>query len=263
METTVEQPPLRQDDRAPVPGFVREVLVVAIGYGAYTLVRRATTGGMRVGLANAVHIGSWESMLHLDPERAINGFFSDHRWLAAWSGWYYATLHFVVTIGVMVWLHRRRPTHYRYFRTGLVLCNYLALGIFLLWPLAPPRLAEPGFDDVVVSAHIWGSFANKNLASTADQYAAMPSLHTAWSLWSGLAIALLAERWWARILGVLYPVATVLVIMGTGNHYILDAVAGAALLLVALSLSPPVMRLLDRWHITWLGGWARLRAGSR
>jgi hypothetical protein len=37
-----------------------------------------------------------------------------------------------------------------------------------------------------------------------------------------------------RIVGALYPLATVLVIMGTANHFILDAVAGAAVLGVGL-----------------------------
>ena len=75
-------------DRVALPSVIRELLVVVVGYGAYTFVRKATTGGETAGLRNARQLAHWEDVLHLDMERSVNGFFSDHRWLAAWSGWY-------------------------------------------------------------------------------------------------------------------------------------------------------------------------------
>jgi hypothetical protein len=248
-----------RDDRVVVPGVVREVLVVLVGYVAYSLVRKAKSGGAAEGLAHADQLEDLQRTLHLDPELWLNGIVSDQRWLAAISGYYYATLHFVVTIAVMVWLHQRRSPHYRVLRTGLVLCNYAALVVFFTWPLAPPRLADDGVDDIVKSAHVWGDLATSQVASAADQYAAMPSLHTAWAVWCGLAIALLARRTWVRVLGAAYPATTVLVIIGTGNHYLLDAVGGALLILVALVLSPALVRGLDAWHVTWLTALAQVR----
>jgi hypothetical protein len=258
-EVRVEKAPCSRDDKVFLPGVIREILVVVLGYLAYTWVRKAKVGGEQVGLAHAAGLERLQSALWLSPEHAVNGFVSDHRWLALVTGYYYATLHFVVTVGVMVWLHQRRPRHYRRLRTALVVCNYTALVVFFTWPLAPPRLADRGVDDIVKSAHVWGDLATSQAASSADLYAAMPSLHTAWSLWSGLAVAMLARRRWVRVLGAAYPLVTVFVIVGTGNHYILDAVAGAALLAVALGLAGPVVSLLDTWHVAWLTAWTQIR----
>jgi hypothetical protein len=64
----------------------------------------------------------------------------------------------------------------------------------------------------------------------------MPSLHIGWSLWCALALVTLAERPWVRVLGALYPVATFFVIIGTANHFVLDAVGGAATLCLAIAI---------------------------
>jgi hypothetical protein len=47
-----------------------------------------------------------------------------------------------------------------------------------------------------------------------------------------------------KVLGVLYPTVTAIVVMGTANHYLLDAVAGVAVMGVGLLLAPYVTRVL-------------------
>jgi hypothetical protein len=111
----------------------------------------------------------------------------------------------------------------------------LALVGFYFLPLAPPRLM-PGFVDTVVAHHTWGSLASANVASLANQYAAMPSMHIGWSLWSGIAVLLYAQRRWARVLGLLYPLATLVAVVSTGNHYLLDAAGGALTLACGYAL---------------------------
>jgi hypothetical protein len=69
----------------------------------------------------------------------------------------------------------------------------------------------------------------------------MPSLHVGWSLWCAVAIVALAERRWVRVLGALYPCATLFVIVGTANHFLLDAVGGA----LALAAGFAVQRVLS------------------
>jgi hypothetical protein len=76
-----------------------------------------------------------------------------------------------------------------------------------------------------------------------NQYAAMPSLHTAWSLWCAVAIVRVARRRWVKILAVCYPICTVLVIMGTANHFILDAVGGLVSLTCGLLIADAAGRL--------------------
>jgi hypothetical protein len=65
----------------------------------------------------------------------------------------------------------------------------------------------------------------------------MPSLHFGWSLWCGLVIAILAPRWWMKALGLLHPLFTVSAIVATGNHWVLDAVGGAAVVGAGFALT--------------------------
>ncbi|NUU24940.1 MAG: hypothetical protein HOV68_26055, partial [Streptomycetaceae bacterium] len=52
----------------------------------------------------------------------------------------------------------------------------------------------------------------------------------------GLVIWFMAPRAWMRVFGVLYPLTTTFVVMATANHYILDAVGGAAVISVGLAV---------------------------
>ncbi len=65
----------------------------------------------------------------------------------------------------------------------------------------------------------------------------MPSLHFGWSLWCGLTIAILAPKWWMKVLGLLHPLFTVSAIVATGNHWVLDAAGGAAVVGVGFGLA--------------------------
>ena len=51
---------------------------------------------------------------------------------------------------------------------------------------------------------------------------------------------MLSRRWWLRTLGLLYPVVTFFVIIGTANHFVLDAIGGV----VVLTLGFAIQRLL-------------------
>ncbi|HEX8095168.1 phosphatase PAP2 family protein, partial [Jatrophihabitans sp.] len=174
-----------------------------------------------------------QDALHLNFERSLNRYVAAHEPLAQVMNYYYATLHFVVTIGCLVWLFRVHPRIYRGARTILFATSLIALAGFYLYPLAPPRLLpQYGYVDTVLKFHTWGSLADPNVAQHSNQYAAMPSLHIGWALWCGVSIYLCARRLWVRVLGLIYPVATLLVIIGTANHFLIDAVAGLAVFLL-------------------------------
>jgi hypothetical protein len=159
-------------------------------------------------------------------------------WLIVGMNYYYATLHFIVTISVLIWLYRRHPGRYGAARLVLFATTGVALVGYYLYPLAPPRLMTGShFIDTVTVHHTWGSMASGNLKSVSNQYAAMPSMHIGWSLWCGLTIFALAKAPWARILGLLYPTVTLLVIVSTANHYWLDAVGGMICLAFGFTVS--------------------------
>ena len=70
------------------------------------------------------------------------------------------------------------------------------------------------------------------MKDVSNQYAAMPSLHVAWSLWCACVLVPRLRHGWAKALAVLYPVVTLLAVVVTANHYFLDAVGGAVVLAV-------------------------------
>jgi len=222
------------------PGALREIVIIALCYTLYGVVRNAKSGHPASAYTHAHDIQRAEGTLHLGWEHAVNGFFSDHRGLAVISGYYYATLHFILTLVVLGWVFVRRRAAYARLRTALAIICLVALACFYAWPLAPPRLVGGGYDDIIHSAHVWGSWGTGAVASAGDQYAAMPSLHTAWSLWVGVTLVLLARRRWVRVLAALYPLTTMVVILGTANHWVLDLLAGFVVLGVGFLLQPPV-----------------------
>ncbi|WP_449489356.1 phosphatase PAP2 family protein [Streptomyces lavendulae] len=149
----------------------------------------------------------------------------------------YASLHYLLTPAVLLWLYHRRPAHYRTARTWLVASTLLGLIGFTLLPTCPPRLldAAHGFTDTMARYSTYGwwggeASAPRGLGSLTNQYAAMPSLHVGWALWCGVLVWRHARRPLVRALGLAYPALTTVVVMGTANHYFLDAVAGAAVM---------------------------------
>jgi PAP2 superfamily protein len=155
-------------------------------------------------------------------------------------------MHFVIVVSVLVWVYIKRPMNYRSARTVLYATNAVAALGFWFYPLAPPRLLpNRGFIDTVVKYHTWGSWGSNGISKVSNQYAAMPSLHIGWSLWAGITLFMLSGRWWIRALGLLYPVVTFFVIIGTANHYTLDAAGGVVALLCGFA----IQRLLTGRHV--------------
>jgi membrane-associated phospholipid phosphatase len=107
-----------------------------------------------------------------------------------------------------------------------------AVGFVCFWllPVAPPRLLPGSFGIVDTMRATGTGHVESTLISTAgDQYASMPSLHVAWAVWCALALYPVLRHRALRVLVAAYPVMTTLVVVATGNHYLLDAAAGALL----------------------------------
>jgi hypothetical protein len=224
------------------PRWWQELLFVGICYELYSLVRNAVPEHERPAFGRAADLLHLEHRLHIGVEQSVNAFVASRDALAYVCNYYYATLHFLVTIGVMVWLYHRHPLRYRSLRTVLLATNIVALAGFWLYALAPPRmLAGRGFVDTVVSFHTWGSWGSSGVDAASNQFAAMPSLHIGWALWCAIVVVSLAERRWLRVAAVIYPLLTLFVIVGTANHYLLDAVGGA----VVVGLGFWIERLLS------------------
>ncbi|MDH6433952.1 hypothetical protein M2158_002429 [Streptomyces sp. SAI-144] len=225
------------------PNLLLELLLIRVTYAAYQQVRLAATGGSNsAGRATAEEHGrqilDLEQWLHIDIEHWANHAVVKVDWLRNFFDFYYESFHFVVPLSVLAVLYWRRPGDYRWARASLGFTTLLALVGFWLYPLAPPRLM-PGLG-VIDTVHGVQDFSKPDygtLTALTNQYAAMPSLHFGWSLWCGVVIAIIAPRWWMKGLGLLHPLFTVSAIVATGNHWVLDAVGGAAVVAGGFGLS--------------------------
>jgi membrane-associated phospholipid phosphatase len=205
----------------------------------------------RLALANGAGILRIETTLHLDPEAALDHWLAAHHSLALAVSNYYDNAHFVVTIGLLAWIWWRAPGVYRPLRNSLILINVIGMLGYWIFPTAPPRLLDPAmYPDVVASTHAFGSWHSGTLAGVANQFAAMPSLHMAWATWCALATWRLFSGRRLRGLVWIYPAVTAVAVMSTGNHYLLDVLAGLA----TFALSTFVA---DRWQGWWTARQAR------
>ena len=232
MTTGTLEPSPALPQRGPKLRWWREVLYILAFYAAYTLVR--DVGGTRPvsrahAFANAKKVVDLERWLGLFQERRIQGWFLPSHLLVRSLDDFYGTAHFVITLGALVYLFRRQPWRYPLLRNTLAITTGLALIGFAFFPLMPPRLLPPSYH-IVDTLHTIGglwSFDSGPMNAVSNQYAAMPSLHFAWSLWCALALAPAAPRPWVRVVVWCYPAVTLLCILVTGNHYVLDAAGGA------------------------------------
>ncbi|WP_216589095.1 bifunctional glycosyltransferase 87/phosphatase PAP2 family protein [Streptomyces brasiliscabiei] len=211
------------------PNLLLELLLIRVTYAVYQRTRLEATGSRAAAEEHAGQILAVEKALFLDIEHWVNHTVVGIGWLRSFFDFYYTSFHFVVPLTVLGLLYWRRPADYRWARTAIGLTTLLALVGFFLYPLAPPRLMPGlGIVDTVNGVQDFSRPDYGKLTELTNQYAAMPSLHFGWSLWCGLTIAIVAPRVWMKVLGLLHPFFTVLAIVATGNHWVLDAVGGAA-----------------------------------
>ncbi len=248
--TAPPAPPASPPARRPNLAWARqawwvEILTIGFGYFLYELVQGAAPWRRGTAFADAGELMRWEHWLHLNPELSVDHAVNAWSTLAVVAGYYYDSLHYVLTPAVLLWLWLCHPSRYGRWRSGLIIASVGSLVVFWMWPLAPPRLALPGITDTLAVHHILGSVETHSASSLVNDFAAMPSLHVGWALWCAAAVAGTAATRW-RHLAWLYPLCTTLVVLGTGNHYLLDAVGGLAVIAVGLALTADRPRRVTR-----------------
>lgn len=207
----------------------REVGLALLVYGVYLLVRWLVlrTGGRERAHRNARRIVELEERLaiHVEPalQRAVLRAPRAVHALNVGYGLFNVTL----TVGWLVHLYRDRDPEYHRLRRACVLAHLGAQPVFLAFPAEPPRALE-GFVDTI--AEVSGfDIEHPLLVRFYNPVAAMPSLHVAFAVLTGSAIAARVSSPAAKALAHGYAPLVSLVVAATGNHYVLDAVAGAAL----------------------------------
>jgi hypothetical protein len=232
---------------------LRELLFIAFVYSLYDGSRFFVEGRQSTAFVHAMHVLNVEKGLNIAWEQTLNKVVSSNAWLAVSADYMYATLHYLVTPMVLIWMWRRHRAAYSRARTTLLVATIIGLIGFSLMPVAPPRML-PGFVDTMAQYSglgWWGAEASapRGFGSFTNQFAAMPSLHVGWALWCGWQMVRHGKHRITRWAGVLYPTLISVVVMATGNHYLLDAVAGFAVVFLAMVAVGGVARLLPRRRV--------------
>lgn len=218
---------------------------------AYNIVRSIPTSNPVVAVEHARDIVAIEGWVFHHLEVPLNAWMVAITPVAVVSCYLYALLHYVATPTIF-FLSRRRGG-WRYWRGywALVLASAFALVGYAIYAAAPPRLT-PDLGIVDVMSHFsqygwWGSAASapRGIGDATNQYAAMPSMHFGWALWCAIQMWGFGGRTW-RTLAVAYPTVLLVVVLGTGNHFILDVVAGAACVIAAYGIVTLVGRATGR-----------------
>jgi hypothetical protein len=215
-----------------------EIALIAILYIGYCITRTFASTAFAPARGRALDILTFEKSWRIDIESWLNDQFLAHDWMGVASSYWYATTHYFVTLAVLVWLFRRSSTLYVTARRAIVLASLIGLTFYLLMPTAPPRLVQGGYHDIL-SLHSdigWWSqngSAPKGLGNITNELAAFPSLHAGWSLWVAIVLIMAGVPKIVQGLGLAYALVMSLVIIGTGNHWVVDALAGWAVVLIA------------------------------
>jgi len=232
--------------------LLREVCLIAAFAVVYEEIRDHMTQAGGAATSHALLIVSAEQALGLFHERPVQSLITGNDAVTAAFNAYYGGTHFLIPALVLAWLMFRHPAHYARARTALAVITGLAFVCFWVFPVAPPRLlpARYGIVDTLVDPGGSGHLESALINSAGDKYASMPSVHVAWAVWCALALYPVVRHWALRALVVAYPLLSTLVVVATGNHFFLDAIAGALLACAAWA------------GVTWAGAWLTVRIAT-
>ena len=211
---------------------VRQVLIMFACYAAYDVSRALAQGREAVALANGVFFMNLEKALGIWWEPWIQGRVSAVEPLMTLLVWIYQYAHLPIIIGAMVWVFTQRRGAWVLYRNWFLAMNFVAVFVFALLPTAPPRMIfTSGVADINFLHGVRTAILENGLL--ANPFAAMPSLHFGYALFIGIMLYALARGRWTRYLGFFYAAVVLVAIVATGNHFIVDAVAGALVALAA------------------------------
>ena len=223
-----------------------ELVFVALVLLAWHAIRIPIEGDVTTSLAHADDVLRLERALSLDVERSVIGRLDDAN-VTPVLAWLYTNIHLPVLFAFVAAARLLAPARYPVVRTTFALAFLPAALIIWLYPLAPPHwLPAFGFGAPPTDAELTnttGALFHNTTAAAASQHFGFTVLVAATAIWlfprSRLAYATLV-----------YPVVVFLVIVGTGNHYVVDCIVGTLTLVLAAVVAIFVHRPRDLQH-TW------------
>ncbi len=231
-------------DRVGRSGRIELALFLA-AYLAYNGSRWITTGQETVAQANTRSIVELEQSMGVAVEATVQRVFSGDAvtWVLSYL---YVAAQFVVLPLVLAALYRWSRPVYGVLRNTVLMTWLLAIPIYLLYPVAPPRLGGLGLRDTVSELVPVGLTGHSTMFF--NPFAAVPSLHVGFAFALTVALAVALPGPW-RLLALAWGPLVTLTVIATGNHFVLDAIAGLVVTgagYLAASYGPRLARRLPR-----------------
>ncbi len=244
--TDLNQPPTSPDHHRSRYGWLlgRELTILLTGFMLYRFVRLIVKDEIDRALVNSNTVVDWERALGIFNEVDLQSTILDSD-LIVWSlNRYYFFAHFIGSAAFLIWLYVRHFDHYGRVRRVMFGVTFIALAVHVVFPLAPPRwFPHMGFVDTLQT---YGPkiYDSETITNTANQIAAMPSLHVAWALIGAWAVIRASRSVW-RWLAIAHPVVMTAAVVLTANHWWLDAFVAAALVMLVVTVDLPIQRRLE------------------
>lgn len=237
------------------PELSKQIALIGVAVLLYFGVRGQTEGAESLAILNGYRVLDLEIRLGIAPEQWLQGLIAPSQALTNLANWIYIWLHWPVIIIALLWLHHYHRLEFLTLRNAMFISGAIGLVIFVSFPVAPPRLL-PGFVDTVTEFST--SYRVLQPPSLVNKYAAVPSLHVGWNFLVGLALFRATRQPLVRLFAVISPIAMVVAVVATANHYILDAVAGIIVASFGLAVAQVITFPLARWG-TPLVAWRQHR----
>ena len=225
--------------------MLRQFALVAGAALLYFLVRGLTQGEAEEARRHGLDVLAFERRLSFDVEARWQVLVLRRPMLVTFANWVYMWGHWPVVGVTLLVLYLRQRGAYLHLRNAMFVSGAIGLVIFASYPVAPPRLlADGAFVDTVTR---WShSYRVLQPPALVNRYAAMPSLHVGWNLLVGVVLWTSFRSRAVRCFAVLGPSLMCIAVVVTANHYVLDAIVGAALALFGLVVAVRGPRLLGR-----------------
>lgn len=222
-------------------GWPTEMALFGLALLAYEAARAVTRGSTPDALANAHRVFDLEASLDINIEAGLQDALLGTPWLSALDWVYLLAQQAILAIGIIYVYRASRPV-YRTLRTTLLATWVLTLPVYALFPTAPPRLSGLGLLDTV-SAGTPIALGSGSTTFFYNPYAAVPSLHAGFAVALGIAVALTARSRLLRLAGALWGPLVIVSTFATGNHFVVDAMAGVAITAVGFGVALGIGRL--------------------
>jgi hypothetical protein len=238
----------KRKNSTPWAGFTAQFVLIAIAAVLYFGVRMVTKEAESAAFAHAEDLLRFERRAGLDIESWAQELIIGNEAIVTFFNWVYIWLHWPMVLGAFFWLYRYNKRGFVLFRNAMILSGAIGLVFFVTYPVAPPRFLD-GFSDTV--SDLSTSYKYLQPPSIVNKFAALPSLHVGWNLLVGVVLFQAIRQSPIRFLPLLSPVLMTMAVVFTANHFVVDALMGAAIALVAL------------YGAKLMTDWTEKRAGER